>query len=229
MNQRRPVIVSLAIVLAMVAISAYGWARLPDDAQVPIHWGLDGSPDGYAPKPIALLIGPGLGLLLTVLFAVLPSVEPRRTNLERSVKAYRAAWLSALVLVLLIHAAAVMTGLGIAVDIGRVVSAGAGVLFLAIGNWLPKTRSNFILGVRTPWTLTSERSWTVTHRLAGRGFVILGLVLIALAALGAPGPVLLAVLFGGLAGLVTVLVAVSYRVWRSDPDRTPLGRPKGVS
>jgi uncharacterized membrane protein len=229
MNPRRPLIVSLAIVLAMVAISAYGWVRLPDDAQLPIHWGVDGRPDGFAPKSIALVVFPALGILLASLFAGLPAIEPRRAHLERSVKPYRAVWIGALALLLLLHAAAVAAGLGIAVDMGRVFSAGLGGLLVATGNWLPKARSNFILGVRTPWTLSSERSWSVTHRLAGHGFVLVGLVLIALAALGAPGPLRVAVLIVGLPVLVAALLVISYRVWQSDPDRMPFPRETGES
>jgi uncharacterized membrane protein len=229
MNPRRPLILSLAIVLAMVAISAFGWVRLPDDAQLPIHWGLDGGPDGFAPKSIALLIGPGLGLVLTALFALLPRLEPRQDHLERSVKPYQVAWIGALALVLVVHGTVVLAGLGVAVDVSRVIAGGVGALFVALGNWLPKTRSNFILGVRTPWTLSSERSWSVTHRLAGRGFVLLGIVLVGLAVAGAPGPVLIGVLLVGLTALVSASVAVSYRVWRADPDRLPLGRHNGAS
>lgn len=229
MRLRRPLMVSFMLILAMVAISAYGWVRLPAEAELPIHWGIDGRPDAFASKPIALLGGPGLALLLTVLFAVLPAIEPRRLHLERSARAYQSAWIGVLAILLLGHAAAIAAGLGIAVDVARVIAVGVGALFVTLGNWLPKTSSNFVLGVRTPWTLSSERSWSVTHRLAGRGFVLLGLGVLGLGAFDAPAALIFGVMLVGMSALATVLVAVSYRVWRSDRDRAPFGGQKGAS
>jgi uncharacterized membrane protein len=98
-----------------------------------------------------------------------------------------------------------------------------GALFVVIGNYLGKTRSNFFFGVRTPWTLSSELSWARTHRLAGRLFVLSGLV-IMLTAVVAPGPTTALVISLAIAGVVAIPVAYSYLVWRSDPAKQPIGR-----
>ena len=95
-----------------------------------------------------------------------------------------------------------------------------------IGNFLPKTRSNFFAGIRTPWTLTSERSWTVTHRYGGRGFVLVGALSVACGVLGL-APAVPVVLVGGMVVLIPALVIISYRVWKTDPDRQTFGRDGG--
>jgi uncharacterized membrane protein len=224
MNRRPAAIASGVIVLFMLAVSAWAWPRIPDDARVPIHWGIDGQPNGWAPKWIALLITPGIGAVIALILGVIPAVEPRRANLARSSGFYLTAWLGALVLLAGVHVAAIAVALGTSLDIGRIAVVAVGLLFVLIGNVLPTTRSNFFAGIRTPWTLSSDRSWTVTHRAGGWGFVAIGAASVVLGLLGAPPEWLVGVLLGGMGLLVVALIVVSYRTWQTDPDRQTLGR-----
>lgn len=224
---RRTFILSLVLCALMGAVTLFAWDRIPAGARLPVHWGIDGQPDDWAPKEIALLIVPALAVALSLVFVVLPFVEPRRTNLTRSFGTYRVIWIGVVALMAVLHAAMVSVALGAQVSIDRVVAGGVGLLFAVIGDRLPKQRSTFTVGIRTPWTLSSERSWAVTHRLGGWAFVVFGLLTALLAVAGAPGAVLAAVLLGGLVGSTLVLVVVSHRVWATDPDRAPLGREEG--
>ncbi len=208
-------------------ISAWAWGQLPDDAQMPIHWGIDGQADGFAPKGIALALLPLTGLLLLGLFAVLPSIEPRRTNFERSMKLYSVVWIGVMALLVAIHVAMIAVALGNDLPMDRLVVGGVGLMFVAIGNFLPKTRSTFLMGIRTPWTLTSERSWAKTHRLGGFGFVALGLLMIGMGIIEATGVALAAVVIAAVVVLIPGLVIVSYLAWRDDPDRTTLDGQRG--
>jgi uncharacterized membrane protein len=217
---RRPVVlVSLAFVAAMALAGAWAWIQLPDGAQVPIHWGPDGRPDDWADRTIALFGLPLTALAMTALFLVIPLIEPRRTNLERSRAAYHAIWLASIALLGLIQVGVVVFALGGEFDMTALALAGAGIMFVVIGNVMGKLRSSFLVGVRTPWTLTSELSWNRTHRLAGRLFVGLGLVTIGLVIVGPDPILLLAVLGVGTLALIAALVVYSYVVWRTDPDR----------
>ncbi len=217
------VLVTAAVVVAALAVSAWAWPQIPDGAQVPIHWGINGQADGFAPKPVGLLLLPGLIAGIGAVFVVLPAIEPRREHLRRSGPAYRTVAVSSILLLGAVHVAAVMAATGRTVDIARIAALAVGALFVAIGNVLPKLRSTFLVGIRTPWTLTSERSWTRTHRLGGRLMALLGLSILALTAVGLRG-VMLAVLLGvGAAVLVAGLTVYSYLVWRSDPDRRSFG------
>ncbi len=221
MNRRPMAIYSGLVVAAMSLLSAWAWTRLPAGAQVPIHWGIDGQVDGYASKEVGLLLLPVVAVAITALLAVIPRFEPRRANLERSGKAYGAVWITVITLLGGIHVLAVAAALGADLEVARLVLMGTGAVFVVIGNYLPKVRPNYLMGIRTPWTLASDLSWVRTHRVGGRLFVIEGLVLVVLGLLDV-GPELLAVTIVGAIALLLVIVSVySYQVWKVDPGKRP--------
>ena len=223
MNLRLFVIVGASLVVAMLAVSAWAWPQIPDAAQVPIHWGLDGEVDGYAPKAVGLLVLPAIGAGMLALLALIPRIEPRRENLQRSGSAYVAVGITVMAFEAAIHFVIVLVAVGNDVDLASVAIVGAGAMFLVIGNFLGKTRSNWFFGIRTPWTLSSERSWSRTHRVGGWVFVAVGLVVIMGAVLGGPQVALWLMLGSLLAGPIG-LVAYSYLVWRDDPARAEAKR-----
>jgi uncharacterized membrane protein len=213
------IVASVAIVAAMLALSGWAWLQLPTDALVPIHWGPNGEPDAFADKTLGLLVLPAVTACLAAVLWAIPSIEPRRENLARSATAYRATWLGAVLLLGGLHGLAVAAALGAELDVTRIVLIATGALLIVIGNYLPKVRSNYLLGIRTPWTLTSDLSWHRTHRLGGRLFVIAGVVLIALGASNVAGDLPAAALVALIVVPVAGLFAYSFFVWRSDPDR----------
>ena len=92
-------------------------------------------------------------------------------------------------------------------------------MFIVIGNYLPKVRPNYMVGIRTPWTLTSDLSWDRTHRIGGRLFVLEGVVFIILGLVRPASGTLIGVLVGGIVLMLVVLFGYSYRVWKTDPAR----------
>jgi len=217
----RPILVVAGIVaVLMLAVTAWAWGQVPAGAQIPVHWGPSGEADGFASKEVGLLLMPALALGIGALLAFIPAIDPRRANILRSQPAYRGIAYGALLLMLALHVAAILVATGRTVDMPRFVSIGVGVLFVVIGNFLGKTRSSWFFGIRTPWTLSSERSWTLTHRLGGYIFVAFGAVMILI---GIVDPELLSwVLVPGLVVVVGVPVAYSYFVWRQDTNRQPM-------
>lgn len=219
MKVRTLVIVGGAFVVAMLAVSAWAWPQIPADAEIPIHWGLDGQPDGFGPKWVGLLGIPLVGAATVGLLALVPRIEPRRRNLERSGTAYVAIGIVVIAFLAVLHLFAVLAALGNEADIAALATIGSGVTFIVIGNFLGKTRSSWFFGIRTPWTLSSERSWTRTHRAGGVAFIVVGvIVVLATIVLGAEAAIW--VMLGGLGAVVAGLVAYSYVVWRDDPDRS---------
>ncbi len=219
MDRRRLVIFSAVVIGAMLLLSTWAWLSLPADAQVPIHWGLDGQANGFADKTIGLFLVPLITIGLAALMWVIPVIEPRRANFEKSGKAYGAIWVGLILLMAVIEVVTVAAAKGLAFDVSALVFAGTGVLFIVIGNYLPKIRSNYLMGIRTPWTLTSDVSWTKTHRLGGWLFVIEGIAFIVLAIVRPAPGVLFALLMGGMILMIVVLFAYSYQVWKTDPAR----------
>lgn len=219
MNRRPMILFSAGVIAAMLLVSAWTFTQLPAGAQVPVHWGIDGQIDAYAPKETGLFFLPVLTAVLAAMLAVIPRYEPRRANLERSSKAYGAVWIAAILLMGAVHVMFIAAALGAVFDVTQPILIGIGALLVVVGNYLPKVRPNYIMGIRTPWTLASDLSWARTHRIGGRLFVVEGLVLVVLGVLGVREVlVVIAVLGSAVVGLVAVF-AYSYRVWKLDPEK----------
>jgi len=219
MKVRTLVVIGGGIAIAMLAVSAWAWPQIPDGAQVPVHWGPSGEIDGYAAKWVGLLALPALTIGLVALLALIPRIEPRRDHLRRSWTAYLATSVAVLTLTGIIHGVVVLAALGNDVDLTAIVLISLGAMFVVIGNFLGKTRSNWFFGIRTPWTLSSELSWARTHRVGGWLFIGVGvLVLLTTVVLGSEAA--LWVMLGSLLPGVAALFAYSYLVWRDDPART---------
>ena len=211
----------LAASLFVVASLAIGVVVLAQEgltATVPVHWGVDGTPDGYGPAWLSLLVVPVMQLGLVALLAVIPRFEPRRANLARSRRSYEIVVVGVAALFTLVQASIAIATLGGAFDVSRIVIGGTGVLFIAIGLAMPGFRPNYMAGIRTPWTLTSDLSWRKTHVLGGRLFTLVG-ALVVVASPFVPVVALTILLVGGLLVAGAVMVAYSYRVWKSDPDK----------
>ena len=183
MNIIKPVLVTAAVAAAMTAGSLWAWPHAA--ASTPVHWGLDGAPDRYGSRAETLFAMPALTVGLGALMAVLPAVMPERGRLERSARAYAATWFATLALTAVIHVGLVATAVGAQLDMVRLVALASGAVFVVIGNYLGKVRYNYVVGLRLPWTLASERVWDRTHRFAGP-LLMLGGGVLALAALLVP-------------------------------------------
>jgi uncharacterized membrane protein len=165
----------LAVALGAFALAVYG--RLP--ARIPTHWDLSGEVDGWMPRFPGAFLMPATVAGLWAFFQVLPRIDPRAEHYERFTGTYWLLVNLSMLFLALIGVVSLGVPLGWGVDVGRVAVIGAGVLFVLIGNYLPRVRSNWWMGIRTPWTLSSESVWRRTHRLGGWTFVLAGLVVIA--------------------------------------------------
>lgn len=199
----------LLLVAACWGVAAYFWPQLPE--QVPTHWGPAGMPDRWAPKLTGALIGPVMGVFFYVLVWALPLLDPRARHMAESsqvIEVIRSILCAfALFMTYLTLSASVTPDQHLPLS-GLMV--GLGLLFVVLGNYLPKVRSNFFIGIRTPWTLSSEDVWYRTHRLGGKLMVAAG----ALTILGAwlPKPWSLVIFVGAVA--LASLIPVVYSYWR---------------
>lgn len=201
--------------MILAVASLFGlWAmgQLPE--KVITHWGPDGKPDGWSSPLSGVMVLPLIALATAFALAIAPRIDPKRGNFAQHAKAY---WLIAnLVLALLagIHVMVIGTNLGWSVDLPRVVVGAIGALLATIGWVLPQVEPNWIFGIRTPWTLSSERSWKETHRIGGHLLLGAG-VLVILTAVALPSLMLPAVI---VLPLFTALAAAiySYLIWKRD-------------
>jgi uncharacterized membrane protein len=214
----RVVALSAIAIVIMFIISIWAWMQLPAGEQIPIHWNAAGEADGYGSKFTGLMLLPLISIAIVGLFALIPRIEPRRLNLSLSRTAYLALWAILILYFLGLHIVLTLSVLGNDINVGQFVPALVGVLFIIIGNYMGKFRSNFMVGIRTPWTLTSDLAWDKTHRLGGKLFVLMGIVMVVAVVL-LPTGWWVYIMLGTLLPLVVGLMAYSYFVWKNDPNR----------
>jgi uncharacterized membrane protein len=177
----------MAILLTIAAgiATLVAYPHLPD--MVPTHWDIHNHPNGYSPKGIIFIFGPGFMTAIMVLMYFLPWLSPRQFEVDTFRSTY--LYLMLLIVALLAYAYAVIlwVGTGHQVNVGRTIIGGISLLFALMGNVLGKVRRNFYVGVRTPWALANERVWNATHRFAAKTFVIAGLTGLLLSLLNIKG------------------------------------------
>lgn len=210
----RKIIPGIVAILAALAFGIWALPNLP--AEVASHWGLDGEPDGWSSRTTAVFVLPLIGLGIAALLAFLPRIDPRHKNVELHAGTYWLVANASLMVIAAIHIGMIAFNLGWPVPLTRIVAIGIGGLFVLIGNVMTRMRPNWFMGIRTPWTLSSDVVWRRTHRVGGYGFVIGG-ILVILAGLLRPSWASWVMLASvGAAALVSVVY--SYVVWRDERE-----------
>jgi len=165
----------IAALLVVVVSVAFAVALPSLPAQVPVHWNALGRVDRLASPWTLFAVGPGIMAATMALFALLPVLSPRRFELESFERTYLAVMLIIVGLVGYTFLVALEAGLHGTLDVPRALVGGLCVMSILLGNLLGKVRRNFYVGIRTPWTLASERVWYATHRLGAKVIVATGL------------------------------------------------------
>ncbi len=206
----RKLIPGLVVLVAATVFSIWAYPQLP--AEVATHFDLQGDPNGWSSRLAAVLLVPGLALLFIGFAVVLPRIDPRQANYALFTPTYWTLINALLILLGVIHVGVLGKALGWPVDMGTMASLGVGGIFVVLGNVMTRIRPNWFMGIRTPWTLSSDDVWRKTHRFGGVAFTLAGLCFIASALSTAP--------WAKYAAFATVIAAAlgsvvySYLVWK---------------
>lgn len=165
-------IVGIALTVGALTGSAVIYGQLPD--RIPTHWNIQGRVDGYGPRATVFLL-PAVMVGLLALFRVLPWLSPKGFEIDSFRRTFLFTAATIMGLVAYIHGVMLYATTHDGFDPGRVLLGGMFLFFVLLGNVMGKVRRNFYIGIRTPWTLASERVWVDTHRLAARTMVGTGL------------------------------------------------------
>ncbi len=178
-NLKVLIITSIVIVMPIVA-GVVLWDKLPN--KVPSHWNINNEIDGYMGKPFFVFGMPCIMLALQWFCVLATFLDPKNKNHPTKIL-HLVFWLIP-ALNLLLTVITYSTALGQAIKISVVMPLFMGLLFLIIGNYLPKCKQNYTIGIKIPWTLNNKVNWTKTHRFAGWVWVICSIVIIATSFLG---------------------------------------------
>ena len=172
MNFIRLAIIGILILTFAVTLLAYPY--MPDP--VPSHWNAAGTVDGELPKFWGLVIVPTLMIGFTALLAVLPRIDPLRKNYEKFRNYYEGFILVFAAFLSFIQLQIILWGMGTQVSPNLTMPVMIGILFICIGFLTEHTEPNWFVGIRTPWTLSSETVWKKTHDRGGTLFKLAGMV-----------------------------------------------------
>lgn len=200
------------LILATIAFSVAVYSRLPE--QMVIHWNASGEPNGYGSRTFGAFFLPAVILGMWGLLLAVPKLDPRAANIEKFRDTFDLLVVAVIAMMCGLQVAVIGSALGWPIPVGRVAPVGIGALFLFLGALLPRFQSNFFIGIRTPWTLSSETVWTRTHRLGAWMMGLIGLLLITAGLIGSRRWFLVAI--GGSMTLAVAVVVYSYVIWRGE-------------
>ena len=202
-------IITSVIILLPIAVGVLLWDKLPE--QVPYHWGINGEVDGWATKTQAVFLMPLLMLGIQWLCSFVTQLDPKKANSDQM--QWLVLWIIP-VLNLFLHVMVWLQALGREVNMVVVMPLFMGALFVIIGNYLPKCRQSYTLGIKLPWTLDNEENWNKTHRLAGKLWVAGGLLCMPCALLS--GVWSFIVMMSVLVVMCAVPTVYSYRLYKKN-------------
>ncbi|HBT46765.1 MAG TPA: hypothetical protein DEA73_02625 [Peptococcaceae bacterium] len=202
---------ALLILLMMLLVALMIYPHLPE--RVPIHWNAAGEVDNYGSRAFGAFMLPLVTVGLYVLMLVLPLVDPRRENYSKFLGAYRVIRWGFVIFMAVLYGLTLTASMGYHVPMDRVMPALMGFLFILIGNYLPRIRHNYFVGIRTPWTLADEEVWRRSHRIGGIAFVLAGVISLG-AALLARGTVAFIVVMSAIGVATFLSVGYSLVIYR---------------
>ncbi|PHS41179.1 MAG: hypothetical protein COA91_02360 [Robiginitomaculum sp.] len=224
---RKITMFSWACLLLVFGMAFYTWMGLPELEQYPVHWNADGVPDRYGSKGevlFNLLIMPLTTAFTFAVFAFIPKIEPVQASVDANRRPYTYIW--GLLMVLFVGISGLISYSYINVEAEPEISTlpisfiviAMSAFFIFIGNIMGKFKRNFLVGIRTPWTLSSDLAWDKTHRLGGRMFVGAGLLSLVSAFITKP-EIALMILVGFVLAIAIFSFVYSFLVWKNDPDK----------
>ena len=171
-NKKLILFTSILILLPSL-VGCVFWNQLPEE--IPTHFNLLGQADGYNHKMSAIFGLPTLMLLMHWLLLFIMIKDPKSSNISSKIQLliyWTIPFVSCLLMISIFG-----EFLGYSMMSGLLAQICMGVVMIVIGNYLPKTHRNYIIGIRLPWTLENDENWRKTHRLAGKIWVLGGLLL----------------------------------------------------
>ena len=205
-ENRKTMILTCLLCLLPMALGLYFYKELPD--QMPIHWNTAGEVDGYAPKTLAVFGFPVFFAALELLMFFVILNDPKKQN-QSEIMRQLGFW-SLPFVGMIVYPMTIFSGIGYNLPVTTIAMLLCGVIFIVVGNYMPKAKQNYTVGIKLPWTLHDTENWNKTHRLAGFLWVIGGILFLVAAFL--PGGAILTVAIAVV--MVLIPTVYSYLLYR---------------
>lgn len=173
MSTKTTLVISIVVILIATLAGVLLWNRLPDP--VASHWNQYDQVNGYMPRVWGVLLMPLITTAMLILFLVIPSIDPLKANIQQFRPEFNTFIALIIVFMVYIHFLTLVWNLGYTnFRMGNAMLPAMGLLFIFTGRMISRAKRNFFIGIRTPWTLSSDKVWDETHRLGGKLFMAAG-------------------------------------------------------
>jgi len=213
LSTRTTVLLSLLMIVAAAGLSLAVYERLPD--RVASHWNMNDQVDGTMPRVWGAFLMPVISLAMLGLFMLIPVIDPMRANIASFRGLFNVFIAVIVAFMLYLHVLTLLWNQGLQTfRMSTALLPAMGLLFIFMGALLRRAKRNFFIGIRTPWTLASDRVWDRTHQLGSRLFIVSGI----LALVGAffPGAVAYGLVLVPVLVSTLVVLIYSYILWRAE-------------
>ena len=167
-------IVILLIIVASFLAGFYLYPYMPE--KIASHWNIQGDVDGYMSKFWGLFLMPIISLAMFLLFLFIPKIDPMKENIKKFREYFDIFILLLIVFFLYIYILTILWSFGWRFNMSQLIAPAMGVIFFYAGELIGKSKRNWSIGIRTPWTLSSEAVWDKTHKLGAKLFKISGAI-----------------------------------------------------
>jgi len=164
----------LGIVLVSFILGIYFYPQLPE--RVASHWNVAGEVDGYMDRFWGTFLMPFISVLFFFLFIAIPRIDPLKQNIEKFRKHFERFVVLVMAFLLYVFILTILANIGVSFNLGQLLMPALGVLFFYAGIMIEHTKRNWFIGIRTPWTLSSDRVWSRVHRRGGKMFKLCGAI-----------------------------------------------------
>lgn len=168
MYSRKKRWIIIGLILASALLGLYFYPQLPDP--MVSHWGIYGEPNGTMPKFWAILVMPILSAFILLLFWAIPKIDPLASNIKKFSSYYDNFAVLIVGFLAYIQALMVLWNLGFLFSMTSFIGIGLGALFYYTGVFIENSKRSWFVGIRTPWTMSSDKVWDKTNRLGGKLF-----------------------------------------------------------
>ena len=208
------IILTALITAAPMLLGLALWSRLPET--IATHFDLNGVPNGWSSRAFTVFGLPLFLVAVHLLCAFGTMMDPKRKNIQD--KMYKLVLWICPVISVLVCTAVYLYALGVNVDMARTAEVMVGILFIIIGNYLPKCRQSYTMGIKLPWTLNDEENWNATHRFGGWVWMAGGAVFLAVTAMGGMNTIFALVLVAAMVLLPTAYSFLYYHRHRGEEE-----------
>jgi len=171
---KKTILFALGVVVVMFVINAYFYAQMPD--KIASHWGANGQVNGYMNKGVGAFLIPIISSVMLLVFIFIPVIDPLGKNIKEFMKYYQGLIIVFVIFMFYLNALTVYWNLDNEFNMSQLLTPAFGGLFYYLGVVIGHAKKNWSVGIRTPWTLSSDVVWDKTHKIGGKLFKAAGII-----------------------------------------------------